>query len=281
EQVTALHEIQSTNDTRYSKVKQENATLLAKIHALEEHLRDIEVQNEDRRLQEERRFKEAMARHEREKSFECEQYITRVYNLQQEVLEFKDDLRKQQIVIEKLKSEKYELLQQLSQKTDEIESLKEEILYLKEKTKRHQDEESANSIVIDVLNQELDELRKVQNKETTKNCSSVSEMRELQIYCEMEQEIRKLREENRAYRETNEELQAQLLNNHLEEGRSLIKAGEKVSSLANELSNFTVDQLRAALKEQQECNAKLRAYIDGILLNIVENYPQLLEVKSK
>ena len=39
-------------------------------------------------------------------------------------------------------------------------------------------------------------------------------------------------------------------------------------------------QMRKALKEQQEVSLHLKSYIDRVLLNIMERYPELLEVSS-
>jgi hypothetical protein len=39
-------------------------------------------------------------------------------------------------------------------------------------------------------------------------------------------------------------------------------------------------QIRSALKDQRDVNIQLRTYIDGILMNIIEKYPELLEVRK-
>lgn len=93
----------------------------------------------------------------------------------------------------------------------------------------------------------------------------------------LEMSLNKLRDENAKLRETNEELQAQLLNVQLEEGRSLVQEGNKSYSLADEMGDIDVQRLMKALKEQQDENARLRKYIDGILPEIMDHNPEILE----
>merc|ERR1712038_2115532 len=103
---------------------------------------------------------------------------------------------------------------------------------------------------------------------------------------EMESEIKSLKESNQKLTEANEEMHAQILNRGLEEGKAVLyshdtaKANLESMSIARELEGLSDSQVRRALKEQQDVNEGLRGYIDGILMNIMEKYPELLEVRK-
>ena len=297
QQITILEENQSLNDEKYRRVKQDNNSLLNKIHALEDQLRDLEVQGEEWRREEEKMLKTAMARQDREKSDQCDQLKAQIYSLQRELLEVRSDTLKHLTLVEKLKEEKRHLKEQLKCKDDELEELKSDLIKSRDMNKRLKDEEKVNLKMIEVLSFELEETRcqQQQNQQHSQfqandltnkrklsgGVGGLGETKEVKLFLEFKEEVKKLKEENRNLREANEELEAQILANHLEEGRSLLREEEAASSLAEELNNLSLEPLRIALREQKECNKKLRAYIDGILLNIVENYPQLLEVKKK
>lgn len=191
-----------------------------------------------------------MARHDREKSQECEQYINRIYALQQELIDAKDESRRFQSIIERLQNSKEELELQVHEKTIEIDILKEEVRKLREISRRQRDEDVVNGQVIEALNQELTEIRNnyenhAGNRPRSQTTSSEIELR---IYSEIEQELKRLKNENKILKEANEELQAQLLNNHLEEGRSLLKEGETFSSLASELNNLSNEQVSSVFQ---------------------------------
>ena len=78
DQVSCLSENQAANDERYSRVKADNVTLTAKIHILEENIREIEMRGEERLGEEQRRNRELIQRLEREKQLEIENYTIRL-----------------------------------------------------------------------------------------------------------------------------------------------------------------------------------------------------------
>lgn len=206
-------------------------------------MRDIELQSEERRSEEERRYKDVMARHEREKSQECEQYLNRIYSLQQELVEAKDETRRYQCMAERLQSIKTELEEQINDKTVEIDGLRLEVNKLRDAVRKYEDKETVNCRLIEVLNQELTDVKRPQLLETKKRTISSTEDIGLSYSCELERQLKELKDENIALREANEELSALLLNNRLEQGRNLLKENEMASSLASELGNFNTDQV--------------------------------------
>ncbi|XP_037074581.1 rab11 family-interacting protein 4-like [Pollicipes pollicipes] len=273
-QVTVLAENQNNNDDRYTRSKEENAGLQARLIMLEEQLREVELRSEEQLDSERRRHKELMQRLEREKTLELENQTIRLQSLEKEV-RFAE-------------AEAARARQQLEAAAAGRAQLEERLAELLERRGRQEleQERTLQSQMVAELSSELEDTRQQASLrlKTESDESGVMRLRQ----GELETELRELRQRNKELQESNEELQAQLLSNGLEEGRQLLESGPK--SLALELEDMsgeevdsgeTLQKLKKSLLEQQDVNKQLRTYIDGILLSIVENYPQLLEVKHK
>jgi Rab11 family-interacting protein 3/4 len=306
-QVEALSESQASQDERYKRTRKENDDLLNRIHLLEDQLRDLEIQSEKQSREDEKRFKETMAKQIKISTQECEQHLQANYQLQQDIIGLQKELIKSESMIRTLRSEKEALEMELSEKNNELVTMDEEIHKLKLLVKHLKDEENVKSNIINILNEELvDNHNRSQNQNTSNsggqqlnnssqrssssrrssvtsgfgednspaNLNNSKTLKDMDV---LEANLVKLREDNRRLRDLNEELQAQLLNVQLEEGRSLIQEGNKSYSLADEMGDIDVHKLMEALKDQQDDNARLRKYIDDILLKIVENNPEILD----
>lgn len=207
---------------------------------LEEHLRDIELQSEDKRKESEQRFRESMARLEREKAQELENYVNRVCALEKEKLEANEEIKRLQQSNERLQTIKERLENELRNRNDEIVTFKEEIKRLKEVIRTKNEQQIIDPSIIEALNQlsvngEMNEPIDVTDNGNDKEFEN--------FHFELEKQIQYLKEENKNLKENNEELTAQLLNNHLIEGKSLLKEGEAISSLANEISDLNIEQV--------------------------------------
>lgn len=311
-QFQQLTETQINHEDRYKRAKQENDVLLAKIHGLEDQLRELELNSETRAKEDEKRFKDTMAKQIKARSQECEQHLHANYLLQQELFKAKGDLLKSEALVKTLRSEKETLEVELVDKSNELNTLDEEAHKLRLLVKNLKDEERVKANIISILNEELEDSHSrsqsniLDNSPNQHNSNQISpkqvcsssrrssvtsgsaddflasssqavNTKALKDIDGLETSLMKLRDENKHLREANEELQAQLLNIQLEEGRSLVQEGNKSYSLADEMGDIDVQRLMKALKEQQDDNASLRRYIDDILLRIVEKHPELLD----
>lgn len=313
-QVNVLTENQADQEEKYKRSRQENDVLLDKIHILEDQLRDLEYNSEIRAKEDDKRFKEAMAKQTKTQN-ESDQYLQSIYQLQQDICKLQSDIIKYESTVKVLRSDKEKLETELRSKDTELSEQDDEIHKLKLIIKDLQEEDNRKDTIINILNEELeDNSDRSQTKENTSRqqntsndhiisgrsprqprfCSSrrtsVTSSFEDDLFLKpdinskaqkdidgLEMSLNKLREENINLKSQNEELQAQVLNAQIEEGRFLVQEGNRSYSLADELGDVDVPKLMKALNEQQEDNARLRKYMDEILLKIVEKNPEILD----
>lgn len=325
-QIEVLTETQTTQDERYKRSRQENDALLSRIHGLEDQIREIELTSDARAKEDEKRFRETMAKQIKTQSQECEQHLHANFLLQQDVFSLKNDLSKSESLIKTLRNEKEALELELQDKNNELVNLDEENHKLKLLVKNLKDEENVKSNLISILNEELEDSHNRSQRDQHNqindnhqssgnhsntsndysnhanqspkqrisssrrsslnsgvdgdyffNSTTTANNKALKDIDGLEMSLSKLRDENKKLKEANEELQAQLLNLQLEEGRSLVQEGNKSYSLADEMGDIDVQRLMEAFKEQQDDITRLKTYIDQILLKIVNEKPDILD----
>ncbi|XP_030766065.1 rab11 family-interacting protein 4B isoform X2 [Sitophilus oryzae] len=271
QQVGVLQDSAQQTDERYTRIKADNAALQARVIMLEEQLRDTELRCEEKLQDEQRRSKELVHRIEREKQLQLENASIRLQNAQSECEKLRDEVGRQRTKLEKLEKQKDDLSSQLRDANYELSEAREEVKECRDRENRLIKDHENHIQLLEDLSKEIDRLK----AETRTPALPTTSPDTLRLE-ELHEEMSALRAANGQLREANDELQASLLHAGLETGQRMLTNGE--TSLARELDIMSHDE---ALKEQQEVNRQLRTYIEGILLNIVENHPQLLEVKQK
>ncbi|CAH1273917.1 RAB11FIP4 [Branchiostoma lanceolatum] len=281
-QVSELEEDHLYKNEQEVRLRNENAALQERINLLEEQLRDVEVKAQENLEEERRQHREAMAKQERDLRDDIDLLSNRATMLEEENSRLKEDIPRYKSTIERLKEDKTAMQEHLEETNQLREETSQEHRELEQRARldrqQYEDERLANHMLIEEMNKELEDLRtyKVDNERLTKS-RSPSFLDMPSRYNELEREIRKLKEENRGLRDANEDLNVQLLNHSFQEGKTLLNGPS--SSLASELDTASKDEVVEALREQQEMNARMREYIDRILMNVLEHNPAILECK--
>uniref|UniRef100_A0A0N5AE87 FIP-RBD domain-containing protein n=1 Tax=Syphacia muris TaxID=451379 RepID=A0A0N5AE87_9BILA len=274
--VNDMEEERLKSSEERSRLKTENAVLMERVHILEEQLQAAEIRWKEKLSEERARNRDIVSRMEREKQLEIESCVLKYQVLEKDFTGLRKENEKIRDGSLSLEKDLLETKEKLSDSnllcdrlTDDLTKLERE--YKKFREEAQQDIDSSSELV-EELSRQTDELRRQKEAPLPMQGTLTDQMRSL------EGEIERLRVENKDLRKENEDLQAQLLHDSVERGQTLLADG--VPSLAEELNGKDSTELMNALKEQEICNQKLRVYINGILMRVIELHPEILEIKD-
>lgn len=271
-QVTNLADTQNNVEDRTSRTKAEYAVLQARYHMLEEQLRETELRAEERLAEEQKRHRELLARVEREAKLQNENCQIRIRTIEMEANQLREEISRLRLQADKQAADLHATEDKLEKTRDSLMVSQQELVEAKANEKKHKaDKQAAEDLMVE-LGKECERLRSERGPALPTTSPESLRLEELH------QEMDELRQKNKQLEEANEELQAMVLTKGVEEGRNLLNGTS--NSLAQELEAMSQNQLQIAFQDKEEENRRLKHYIETILLQVVENYPQLLEVKA-
>ncbi|XP_004522086.1 rab11 family-interacting protein 3 isoform X2 [Ceratitis capitata] len=270
-QVTDLADTQNIAEDRTTRTKTEYAVLQTRYHMLEEQYRESELRAEERLAEEQKRYRELLARVEREAALQNENCQIKIKTIELEANTLREEAQRLRVQCDKQANDLHRTEEKYELARDQITSLQQDLDEATQRERKYEDDKKAAEDLMLELSKELERLRAETGPALPTTSPETIRLEELH------QELEEMRQKNKALEEQNEELQAQVLTRGVEEGRNLLNG--TLNSLAQELEEMSQAQLQQAFQEKEDENTRLKHYIDTILLNIVENYPQLLEVK--
>ncbi|XP_018091994.1 uncharacterized protein rab11fip3.L isoform X2 [Xenopus laevis] len=286
QRISELERDAATTSEQQNRLRQENLHLLHRAHALEEQLKDQEVQSDEVQSEEIRKHRDELRKMERDNGYQLSSLKARVQELENENSELRSQVPDIKATVQRLEEEKQKL-------QDEVEALQGQVKehcemnqklsgqLSKEKHNQQSHMERCQE-VIEELRRELEQMQLVrldmEHRLGLGNSAALQEYNNRTREAELEHEVRRLKQEQRALKEQNEELNGQIINLSIQGAKNLFSTTFS-DSLAAEISNVSRDELMEAIQKQEEINLRLQDYIDRIIVAIMETNPAILEVK--
>ncbi|XP_039879372.1 rab11 family-interacting protein 3 isoform X2 [Simochromis diagramma] len=284
--VAELEKESEASGEQHARLRQENLQLVHRANAFEEQLKEQELQADEELQQETRRHKEALSKLERERGLEIENMQARLQQLDEENSELRSCVPCLRANIERLEEEKQKLQDEAEAMADrlmeETESRRKMADKLSHERHQNQKEKESTQELIEDLRKQLEHLQLYKlEAEAKRGRSPGAGLQEYQTRtreAELEQEIKRLKQDNRTLKEQNDELNGQIINLSIQGAKNLMSASFS-DSLAAEINSVSRTELMEAIHKQEEINYRLQDYIDKIIVAIMESNPSILEVK--
>jgi Rab11 family-interacting protein 3/4 len=258
-QITNLTDTHMSTEDRTTRAKTEYAVLQTKYDILEEQLRDAELRSEERIGEEQKRYKELLARVEREAQLTNENCQIRIQTMESETITLRDEIQRLRNQSDKQRHDLESNEEKLELMREKLDLVHQNLAEARAHEKQFEVEKSQSDNIIAELSREIERIRTETqaimvsvNKTNgfynpTFSASSVSLGSNVSTdqysVDEILSELEELKLKNRQLNETNEELQAMLLNKNIEEGRNLLNGGNAISNLADELKEMDRNQV--------------------------------------
>nr|XP_046232713.1 rab11 family-interacting protein 3 [Scatophagus argus] len=284
--VAELEKESEASGEQHARLRQDNLHLVHRANALEEQLKEQELHADEQLQQESRRQKEALIKLERERGLELENLQARLQQLDEENSELRSCVPCLRANIERLEEEKMKLQDETEAMSDRLQEEMESRRKMADKLshERHlsQKEKESTQELIEDLRKQLEHLQlyklEAEAKRGRTPGAGLQEYQTRTREAELEQEIKRLKQDNRSLKEQNDELNGQIINLSIQGAKNLMSASFS-DSLAAEINSVSRAELMEAIHKQEEINYRLQDYIDKIIVAIMESNPSILEVK--